>query len=666
HDDPAKAAEVARTIVADGRLVGVIGHQTSAASQAAGPIYAAAKIPVITPTATNDSVTAGNPWYFRTVFNNTSEGIGANDYGKAILGGGTTAIVHAPTPYGTTLAQGYRAAYAKSGKVVADVEVPLKDLTQPADGAVDTAVAKVVAAQPTGPIFVAAGAETAVPLVKGLRAAGLKNVIMGADTLAYKGFYDALAQGAGALAPATLYSVTTATPLVTAGLTGEAVTFYDSFSAAQGYEARWEAGLTHDALDVFAEAITRQGPDFDAGDLPAARQQVRDQLDLARTPETAFKGLTLPIYFDTNGSAVRPVAWQVGEAGKDGSVRVDAGWKQLVGYSPEAGVTPEQALASGSAVKQDGRIYTVQRIVDVGVNLNQVSNLNTGTQTYEADFFLWLKYPGTDDAANIYFVNSVDPNLKLGAPVRRGTTRGETYVLYQVQGKFASSMQFQDFPFDKQNLIIQLGNRTLPAARVAYTSDPELLAQSQATRMESGVDAGSTIDKVPNWSADSVSFYPASIGNTSAMGDPAAVSGPQGVTYSQFVTSVEISRDVASFLVKNILPLALLVLVTFISLWLPFSEGTRITFAVTGILTGAVMLNSVTSSLANVDYTVAIEWAYYSFIALSGIMLLMTMIGRRLNEKRRLSSLRKLDSFTKIFFGMFVLCTISAYVIAFG
>jgi hypothetical protein len=32
--------------------------------------------------------------------------------------------------------------------------------------------------------------------------------------------------------------------------------------------------------------------------------------------------------------------------------------------------------------------------------------------------------------------------------------------------------------------------------------------------------------------------------------------------------------------------------------------------AVTGVLTGAVMLNSVTNSLPSVDYTVAIEWAY--------------------------------------------------------
>jgi hypothetical protein len=70
--------------------------------------------------------------------------------------------------------------------------------------------------------------------------------------------------------------------------------------------------------------------------------------------------------------------------------------------------------------------------------------------------------------------------------------------------------------------------------------------------------------------------------------------------------------------VKYLLPLVLLTIVTYVSLWYPYKDATaRISFGVTGILTGAVMLNSVTSSLPSVDDTVAIEWAYYAFITLA-------------------------------------------------
>jgi phosphate/sulfate permease len=131
------------------------------------------------------------------------------------------------------------------------------------------------------------------------------------------------------------------------------------------------------------------------------------------------------------------------------------------------------------------------------------------------------------------------------------------------------------------------------------------------------------------------------------------------------VANVAVSRDTGSFLVKNVLPLLLLAIVTFASLWVSFTEGIRITIATTGILTGSVMLGTVTRSLVNVDYTVAIEWAYYAFIALSVIMVVIALIGRKKSEKRKLAAVRGLKQFARIFYAVFVLATVLAYVVAF-
>jgi hypothetical protein len=68
ENDPGKAADIAREIVADGRPLLVIGHTISSTSLAAGPIYAEEGLPAITSTANADGVTADNPWYFRTIF----------------------------------------------------------------------------------------------------------------------------------------------------------------------------------------------------------------------------------------------------------------------------------------------------------------------------------------------------------------------------------------------------------------------------------------------------------------------------------------------------------------------------------------------------------------------------------------------------------------------
>lgn len=665
--NPITAAEIAREIVADGRVIGVIGHQTSATSETAAPIYAEAGIPVITPTATADQLGVDNDWFFRTVFDNATEGQGLADYGIAMLGGGSTAVISANTSYGRTLADGFANTWTAAGQqVLAQAEVPVDASGAAREGAIDNAVAQVVAAKPTGPIMIATPQAAGVELIKRLRGAGLENLIMTGDAMASLATFEKLVAEPNPIKdPSTVFA---GTPLTLQGLVGEAVTFYDAFSAEIGFEASWQAGLTHDAVDVFAEAMMRSDDaGTGQGSLQQQRQGVRDALDTAYSPETAFNALTRPIFFDDLGAAVRPVAIEVGEIGSSGAVNVDGSFYQLVEYSPQAGVNLEDALAAGTAVKVQDRVFTVQRLVNVGININEVSSLDVGAGTFEADFFVYFKYPGDDDAVDVYFPNAVKPELGLGDPIRKVKfDESQTYALYQVQGQFESYMNFKDFPFDVQDLQVLMGNTTLPSAQIVYAPDPELLASSQADRLISGVDAESTIDNIPNWGADAVTFYPKSVGNTADLGSPVVNAGPSGVTYSLMATDVTISRDTASFLVKNVLPLALLVIVTFMALWLPFSESARVTFSVTGILTGAVMLNSVTSSLRNVEYTVAIEWAYYAFIALSAIMLALTMYGRYLHEKRRLASLRKLNSFTKIFFGVFVFFTVMAYVLKFG
>jgi hypothetical protein len=292
-----------------------------------------------------------------------------------------------------------------------------------------------------------------------------------------------------------------------------------------------------------------------------------------------------------------------------------------------------------------------------------VDELDVASQTYFADFFIWFKYSeDKDDPSDVQFTNAVDQSLSLGEPERLQTVAGQTYALYRVTGEFKGQFNFRQFPFDRQELPILLQHRTLPSARLSYFPDEDLLQQTQAQRLESGVDAGSTIDAIPNWVADYVNFFPSSVGNTSALGDPYFVAGTSGVTYSVFASTVEISRDVSSFLVKNLLPLILLSLVVYISLWIPLKDHTaRISLAVTGILTGAVMLNTVTNSLPSVDYTVAIEWAYYVFIALAAGTAVITLIGRKWNDERRLASVRGLKRFARIAYPMVILSVAFVY-----
>jgi len=656
--DPETAKNVANEIVADGRFLGVIGHPTSAASQAAGPIYAAAGIPVITSTATADAVTKGNPWYFRTVFDNASQAQGIAAYVSTVLNKKKSIIVSSTDAYGTTLHDSYVASMkAAGGTIQADIRI------SPDPAALDTSIAQasreIQAVDKPGPIVLATLDRQIGKLAKVLTSEGDSPLFVGTDSLSNDVFFKTLRGSSTKV----INSAIAASPVVKATLTGEAVTFYEDFNERFGYVPTWAAPLTYDAVDAFADAFETANLGFTGDSRTEDRVKIKDRFDGARTVGTGLRVLTGQLYFNPADSAVRPVAFEDSRIQPNGKLSIESASQQLAPYSPTAGVPLKDEIASGGAVTFLDQSFTIQHVVAMGFNINSLDGLDVAAQTYEGDFFIWFKYEGNGfSPTDVIFANTVDPGLGLGPAQRLSTVGGQTYALYRVTGKFKAPMEFASFPFDHQELPVVVQHRTLPASKIVYVPDADLDSQSQADRLESGVDAGSTIDQIPNWKADWVSFFSGSVGNTSSLGDPHFVAGASGITYSQMASTTGISRDVASFLIKNILPLMLLAAVTYVSLWLGHKENTsRISFGVTGILTGAVMLNTVTSSLPAVDYTVAIEWAYYAFITLAGACILVTLLGRRWTEHRRLGAVRALDRTARIAYPLVILGIVITY-----
>ena len=659
--DPEKARAVAEQIVADGRFVGVIGHMLSTTSLAAAPVYAAAEIPAITPTATADAVTADNPWYFRTVFDNAQQGRGIATYVSGVLKQPQATVVSTDDPYGSSLRTSFVEAYRQLGEVRADVVIS----ADPArlDRELDRAAAEIAAVGDPGVVALFALDPASSALGTKLKDLGITTTFVGPDALASTDFYEGLL----AASPALVNDSLTATPLTEGTLTGEAVTFYDQFAETLDFAPGWSAGLTYDAVDAFAEAMVRGDIPWGEDDVATARTRIRDVLDSARDSETALPVLTGPLWFEPGNAAARNVSFVDGRIAPDGRVTLTSAGFQLSPYAPTIGVTLPQEIRDGTAVSALGDVYTIQRVVTTGFNINEIQDLSAGSQTFTADFFIWFKYRGDGEGpTQVTFANAVDRTLGLGEPLRKSFSNGEYYELYRVRGTFRAQMNFADFPFDSQRLPIVVQNANLPAAKITYIPDQDNLEQTQEQRLQSGVNASATIDQIPNWQADAVQFYPMSVGASGDLGDPSIAAGSGGITFSQMVTANLISRDVTSFLIKNLLPLILLAMVTYVALWYPYKDATaRISFGVTGILTGAVMLNSVTSSLPAVDYTVAIQWAYYAFILLSGLCILGALIGRQLTESRQLARVRVLDRIMRIGYPAFILTVVLAYVVTF-
>jgi hypothetical protein len=142
---------------------------------------------------------------------------------------------------------------------------------------------------------------------------------------------------------------------------------------------------------------------------------------------------------------------------------------------------------------------------------------------------------------------------------------------------------------------------------------------------------------------------------------------PEYDQFSTYHVEMDYARFIRPFLIKNLLPLALLALVTYISLYFsPESAATRIGFSVTSILTTSVLLQTVSNNLPDIGYTVAIEWGYYTYIALSAALVLINILIDRWYKRKRYVAVRRLDLFARVLYPTVILIVISLYVLRFA
>jgi len=134
-DDACKAeiaTNAATKLISDG-VVGIIGHICSPAGKAAMPLYNNAKIVAISGSITSPSMTLSgeNPYFFRTVANDTASAVAGADYVINALQAKKVAILHDNSEYG----KGYAEQAAENLKKSGSVEVVLFEAITP--GAAD-------------------------------------------------------------------------------------------------------------------------------------------------------------------------------------------------------------------------------------------------------------------------------------------------------------------------------------------------------------------------------------------------------------------------------------------------------------------------------------------------------------------------------------------------
>ncbi|WP_305786407.1 branched-chain amino acid ABC transporter substrate-binding protein [Symbioplanes lichenis] len=237
---PEVAPGVARQLVADKKILGIVGPPFSGESEAADPIFEEAGIPTISPSATRTSL-ASNGWktFHRAVANDDSQGPAAAAYIKDTLKATKVFVADDQSAYGAGLADIVK---QKLGTAVVGTDKTEADGKQTDFSAV---VQKVVSSG-ANVFFYGGYYQNAGLIRKQLTAANWKGTLLGGDGMKDAG----LAKAAGnAAAVGTIVTCPCSPPEKAGG------TFVADYKAKWGVDAGTYSDVAYDAANIFLQGI---------------------------------------------------------------------------------------------------------------------------------------------------------------------------------------------------------------------------------------------------------------------------------------------------------------------------------------------------------------------------------------------------------------------------
>ena len=216
------------------------------------------------------------------------------------------------------------------------------------------------------------------------------------------------------------------------------------------------------------------------------------------SPWRRSRGLSGPLFFDETRSV--PQAFSVGRF--TGRLLTSAPWQYRLVIDPAQDAAAD--LKSGRAVAFNGWLLRRYPVVQAGIDINEIRDLDVATESFHADLFLRFMAPEDDPAlTDVFLPNSTQPRLKLE---QWTDADGTTYRMYRVQRTFTQPLDFHDYPWDRHTLRIVVQNVALQADDVVYVPSPAIIGQPQEVRLRSGSDLAQPFNNVSNWEATGV-FY---------------------------------------------------------------------------------------------------------------------------------------------------------------
>jgi len=634
--DPDYAPEVAAQIALESQALVVLGHLNGAEAVRGGKVYQEYGLPAISASATLDEVTLGNDWYFRVIFNNHSQGVFLANYLIKVLGHETASIIYNTNQKNSTeLVEPFANTFQGLGGEIKYQWAFEQPSEQDITDQLDEIIIELLKARDDDPgiIFLAVNEQEGLELLTQMKRKGLGYPLVGAVLLGEGQFNNQFRDlPEEQIDPGYFTDGLLALSPFLFDIGGEqAEEFNTLFDQRYGKNPDWVAATYYDAALTALDALRAADIQGDPHNLTTDRVNIRHHLETLNMPENALDGITGKIYFNKNGDIEKTIPMGLFHNGY-----LISAMNQLQPiYAPRQITDLSDRLADGRVLIVNNRYMHNTAIAYTSVAFNEISDIDLKDATFTADFYVWFRSAGEINADYIQFNNSeIDYRLKDQDVFVEEVVDGITYRIYRVKTTFNSEFHYRDYPFDRQKIAIRFQHEDLTREDLIYVIDWVGMATEANHEIFDKLRQDEVFDAEGEWQPTAIHFYQDTLANAGSLGHPRFLDSDTGLEYSQFNANIEIERDVLSFIFKNMLPLGAVIILSYISIFLP-PEQLAIKNAIGrgALLTVAFFHIKLSNDLPGIGYTVALDNVFYVMYGMIVAEIILTMITRWENDR---------------------------------
>src|ERR1700730_7769792 len=301
--------------------------------------------------------------------------------------------------------------------------------------------------------------------------------------------------------------------------------------------------------------------------------------------------------------------------------------------------------------------------VSVGIWIVDISNIDSAQQSFTADIAVVLQWKDarlahTGVGLAHYALDQIwTPRVAIANETSSVSRKfpdsvqaepdGTVIYRQRYAGSFTQPLRLQSFPFDRQAFHFHMVAIRYRPNEVVFVPDENWVRDG--LQQAAGISPSITL---PDWTVEKWDAKARVYAMT------------PGMQYSGYAFEFTASRNVAYYIWKVILPLVLIVMMSWVVFWIdPATSNSQISVAVTSMLTLIAYLFAVDSQLPRLPYMTRLDLFFLLSTLLVFFSLIEVLITTILENKQQTERAKKIDRYCRVIFpAIFAIASIAIFV----